>query len=503
MAESGERPPVRAVGAGRNSLLAFLTQMSTAAFTAVLTIYLIRTLGPDDFGIFSLAVSIGTLLLLPADFGVTNATARYVAERHGDWRAVAGLLSDGLRLKLIAGAVVSVALGLAAGPIADAYGEPDLAWPLRWMALAVLGQSLVAFYRYQFLALRDAAVGFRIVIGEAAVEASTSILLVAIAGGAAAASAGRAVGYGFGTVLAIAITLRRFGRPAIERYRPLREARRQIGRYAGALFAIESSFAASTQMPPLMIGGFLSARDVGVFSAPARLLIFLQYPGISVANGVAPRLAHTEGRGPDVATFVTALRYLIVFQALLLAPLVVWAEPIVDLALGPGYERSADLLRELAPYVFVAGLAALLSTGVNYLGEARRRLPISIFDLFLMVAMLAALLPTVGLSGAAYALDIVTIIYVLFHLWVLRKLVDVPLRPLVLATVRGLAAAGAAAGVLFAFGTDDLAVWEWGAGGAGALAAFGAVVVVLGEISVRELREAAARVRSPRSSPSR
>ncbi len=53
---------------------------------------------------------------------------------------------------------------------------------------------------------------------------------------------------------------------------------------------------------------------------------------------------------------------------------------------------------------------------------------------------------------------------------------------------RGLAAAAAAAGVLLLFGTDDLAAWEWIAGGAGALVAFMAVIVALGEVSLAQLR---------------
>jgi O-antigen/teichoic acid export membrane protein len=180
VADAGAPPPIRAGGAARNTLLAFLTQMATAAFTAVLTVYLVRALGPAEFGLFSLAVSVGALLLLPSDFGISGSTARFIAERFGDWPRVAALLADALRLKLLVSAVVSLALLAAAGPVAGAYGEPALAWPVRWMAIAILFQSLVAFYRYAFLAMRDAEVGFRIVVGEAAVETGASILLVVL-----------------------------------------------------------------------------------------------------------------------------------------------------------------------------------------------------------------------------------------------------------------------------------------------------------------------------------
>src|SRR5204863_7497970 len=117
-------------------------------------------------------VSVGALLFLPSDFGISNAAARFIAERRGDRSAVAALMSDAVRLKLMISGVLSAALIATASLIADAYGHPSLTWPIRWVAIAVLGQSLVAFYRYAFLAQREASRGFRIVFTEAGAEAA-------------------------------------------------------------------------------------------------------------------------------------------------------------------------------------------------------------------------------------------------------------------------------------------------------------------------------------------
>jgi O-antigen/teichoic acid export membrane protein len=480
-------PAGRPTGAARNTLYAFLTQMITAAFTAALTIFLVRKLGPREFGILALAVSVGGLLFLPSDFGISGSTARFIAERRGDRAGIAALMSDALRLKLMISGTLSAALVAFAGPIASAYGQPSLTWPIRWVAIAVLGQSLVAFYRYAFVAQHEASVGFRIVFCESAVEAGASIALVLLAGGASSAAAGRAVGYAAGTVAAVAITLRVLGRQAFRRVHGLREARRKLARYAGALFVIDAAFTASVQSTPLLIGAFLGPTSVGLYQAPARLLVFLQYPGISVANGVSPGLARREGHAPAVRPFLLSLRYLIVFQALLVAPVLVWAEPITHLLLGAGYGRSADVLRALTPYVYMSGLAALVAGAVNYLGEARRRVPYAIGDVVVGTALTVAALPTIGLLGAAYIADVFSVVYVSFHIWIARKFVDLPLRPLCLAVARGLLAAAAMAGVLLLFGTRHLSPIDWIAGGALGLAAFAAVIVATGEVTLSEL----------------
>lgn len=489
MSKPEKRGGVRSAGVARNTLLTLLTQLVSGVFTAVLTIFLVRELGPEEFGLLTLALSVGALLMLPSDFGISGSTARFIAERFGNPRAIAALMADGLRLKLVVSSVVSLALIALAEPVASAYGEPSLAWPIRWVAIAVIGQGLVAFYRYAFLAMRDASMGFRLVAGESAMEAAATIVLVVAAGGAAAASAGRAAGYAFGVGLAVVMTLRRVGRGAFARSGRLREARRKLGRYAGALFTIDLAFAASVNASALMIGGFLGSREVGLFTAPSRLIVLLQYPGIALANSLSPRMARGEGEEPDVPGFTRALRYLLVVQVLLTVPVVVWAEPIVDLVLGPGYERSADLLRELGPYILVSGLAGPLAGALNYLGEAKRRVPISIGEVILTLVLTAGGLATIGLSGAAYAADIVTTLYVAVHIWILRILVDLPLRPLALTTARALLAGAAMAAVLFAFGTDaDLAPWRWIVGGAAGLAAFFAVIVATRELRLAELR---------------
>ena len=490
-----DRPQAAEDSVGRNTLFSFMTQMVTAAGTAVLTIYLVRALGPAEFGIFALAVGLSSLLMLPSDFGITQSASRFIAERRGDDSAVAAVLADAARLKLMIGSVFALGLFALASPIANAYGEPTLVWPIRWVSIVVVCASMMSFYRYAYSSLRRVRTGFKIVAAESVAETGASLVIVILAGGAAGAAAGRAAGFAFGMFVAVLLTFRAFGRPAFARKRTGDVSRKRLLRYAGALLVIDAAFALSAVSSPLMIGAFLGATQVGLYQAPAKLIVFLQYPGIAIANAVTPGLARVEGREPDVEPFKAALRHIIVFQALLMAPVIVWAEPITDLLLGDGYERSAEVLRALAPYIFTAGIAPIVALGVNYLGEARLRLPISIVDVILELGLTALLLSQIGLLGAAYATDISALVYVPLHLWILRRLIDLPLRPLALAMARSLLAAAAMAAVLYAFGTESLSLFGWVAGSVGGLAAFIAVLLVTRQVTVGELRALARFVR--------
>jgi O-antigen/teichoic acid export membrane protein len=484
----------------RNTLFAVATQATTAAFTAALTLYLVRALGPDDYGVFALALGIGTALTILADFGVTPSAARFIAERRTDRYAVRAILANAAMLKVAAVIPLAVALAALAGPLADAYGNEDLAAPLRLMALALAGQTMFALYREAFVALGRLSLTWRSVLLESAIEAGLSVALVAGGAGAAGAMLGRATGYGVGALVA-AYALWRFLShmpPAGSADREMEGVRRRtLAAYAGVVFLIDVAFTLFEQVDVILIGAIIGTTAVGVFEAPLRLTIFLGYGGQALALAIAPRLARRGA--PDVSAFVSGARILIVLQAALVAPILVWAEPIVDLVLGPDYGESAAVLRALAPFVFLSGLGTYVTITVNYLGEARRRVPLAIVTVLLNAAIDVALLPSIGVIGGAIATDVSFALFAAGHFWICRTALDVPLRPLALTLARCLVAVVATAGVLALFGTSSLSAVEWIAGGAAGSAAYLASLGLLGEISRSELaraREALSALRS-------
>ena len=127
----------RPEGIARNNAYSVGVQLATSVFTAALTLYLVRALGPHGYGLFALALAVAGLVSIPADLGITGSTGRFVAEVRTDHAEAARVVADALLLKVIASAGTSTALFAAAGWIADGYGEPDLVWPLRGVAIAL------------------------------------------------------------------------------------------------------------------------------------------------------------------------------------------------------------------------------------------------------------------------------------------------------------------------------------------------------------------------------
>ena len=348
-----------------------------------------------------------------------------------------------------------VALAALAGPIANAFGTPQAAGPLRGMAIVVLMQGLFLFVTGVFEALGRISINLRIVALESVVE-GTAMVRWCSSGPArrgrpsVAVSATRRRGHRAGLRLAR-------GRPAAHRRcRGERPQPRDIARYAGALLVIDGIFRIFSQVSVLLIGALLNGgRAVGLFQLPMILVWFLHYPAgaIVVRRGTPTRAPRPVSR-PTSRVFARALRYIVAVQGIFIAPIVVWAEPILVHLLGAKYRDSAEVLRALAPFVLLAGPAMLVSVGVNYLGEARRRIPLAVLMLTANVVIDVALLPNIGIVAGAIANDAAYAIWVPGHLWILHRLIGLELRPQVLTLIRATAAAAVAAVPLLLLGTD-------------------------------------------------
>jgi O-antigen/teichoic acid export membrane protein len=316
-----------------------------------------------------------------------------------------------------------------------------------------------------------------------------------VTAGAVEAALGRGVGFFVGGLVALVLSARLLGPASIGLGGGERHSTRRIATYAGALFIVDGAFALFQSIDVLLIGAILTPTAAGLFQAPLRLITLLGYPAQSLANSVTPKLAGAaEAR--ETAPFLRALRLTLIFQAALIAPVLVWAEPIMDLLLGPDYSGSIGVLRALAPFVFLTGLGALLSYAANYLGEARRRVPLAIGALAINVIIDITLIPEIGIEAGALGTDVAYTLYVLGHLWICSRLIDIPMLPLAATFGRTMVAAAAMAATLFAFGTADVALPLLIVGGVLATGAYVITLVAARETSFAELNSAARGLRA-------
>lgn len=108
------------------------------------TIYMAYAVSQGDVGVFNLALGILVLLTLWKDLGLPAALVRYVPyyEGRGESAKMFALLRNAYVLDAAVGLLLTAAMWLSSGFIAQLYGNPALGEALRLMSFVVLADNL-------------------------------------------------------------------------------------------------------------------------------------------------------------------------------------------------------------------------------------------------------------------------------------------------------------------------------------------------------------------------
>jgi O-antigen/teichoic acid export membrane protein len=405
-------------GFAHNAGSAFGLQIFSVVVTGALTLALIRLLGPLDFGRYAITLAIGGIVLMPIDAGLTGSTGRYVAQETKRAR-MAQMLASGLVLKLVAGLVAAVALVVAAPFIARAYGDGRLAWPIRLLAGVVFGQSLLGFVIGSFNAVRIASRGLVVGALESVAEAAIALGLVLGGAGVVGALVGRLAAFIAAALVGLVLLDRRF-RLRRRVSRPTRSTIRLVGRYGVTLAFVDAAWALFVQIDVLLIAAFLDSRHAGFFQAPARVLTLVSYPALAVATAIGPRIS-IDSSATSLARFRRSLQLLLAFQLLCAVIVVTAGASIVQLVAGANYSDAPLVTRALAPWVLLSGVAPVASKALDYMGAGRERLPFAVAAALANTVIDIALIPTIGIVGAAIGTDVGIAVFVGGTLLVCRR----------------------------------------------------------------------------------
>jgi O-antigen/teichoic acid export membrane protein len=475
----------------RNAVFAALAEASRALFAATLALVATRILGPDEYGLFALALGVAALALLPSDFGVSAAAGRYIAERRAEGSAVAAVVADALRLKLVFAGGASILLAVLADPIAGAYGEPGLEAPLRATAVALFAQSVFALFVSVFVSMGRTSLQALLFTGESLAEVVLVVGAIAIGGTAGAAAGGRAAAFGLGALLGLVVAVRLIGPGIRPRLRAIGPGRKLAG-YASVLFFVDAAYILFATLDILLIGAYLGSEAVGLFEPALRLTTLVAMAGTAIASAVAPRIARGASEGPATEALVLGMRLLIVVGAGAAAVCLVWAEPVIRLLFGSDYAESATVLRTFAPYMLLVVTAPLVTMSVNYAGLGRKRIPAVLVALVVNLVLDVVLIPRIGIEAGAIATTVAYAIYLPAHVWFLHRALGLDLARLGRTVVRALLAALVLGGILAAAGTGDVGAGALAAGAVLGGLAFGATLLATREITIGELRALAA-----------
>lgn len=418
-------------GVARGTLINLATRLLGVALMLAITA-LVARIGTDTQGRFALFTSVeGVLLALCSGFGI--ALARRVSH-HGEQP----------RALVTATVVACVALGtLASLPLAAlAFYGPDAYAALLWLVLAapvlLIAPNLNGLWLGQGRMLPMALLA----LAAPVLTLGAIALLRALRGPLALPDVLLAWVLAKAVVAAgVLVVLRRQG----WRARPDFAALRAEAPFVATIGASNLVGLLNYRVGLFVVERLLGLSATGVYSIAVVVAELLWFVSGSLTQAVYGRIG-TPDRAHAAATTVRVVQLGV--AALLLAAPLLWlaARWLLPLVLGPAYAASLPLLALLLPGVLLFGGASALSAYfTNHAGMPRVPAQVALLSLAVNATLALALVPLLGMAGAALAASGAYTVSVLLLAWRFARHAGLPLsrllvpQPQLLADLRGVA----------------------------------------------------------------
>lgn len=386
------------------SALSLGSKLATAGLGFGVTVLIARKFGATGSGTWVLAQTFlmiaGYLCLCGMDVGTVRAVAVYrAAER---WAGARAWAWTGMLIVLSVGAVVSLALWAALGPLASALKEgPDFVSLMSILCLAIIGSGVVkltggllrGLSRFTLAEVLENAV-VPTTLGVAAFTVGLHSLqqMAMIYVGATLTSA--VVGFSIWMVL-----LGDKGRPA----EPLMP--RQALTSSLPLMGTVMATLATPWIMTLFLARFADTADVGIFRVGVQFSLLLSFLLSAVESGMSPQIAalHSQGKLHELLGATKQMTFLLMILGG--APsmvLIIFAPQLLGF-LGPEFPAGATAMRILLAGQVLKLLSGPVGSYMVMTGLGRMSLWNAINSAIVVFVLCAVLVPLIGIEGAAIA----------------------------------------------------------------------------------------------------
>lgn len=387
----------------KDTALTLATQLLSGALAFAVGIIIARTLGPSGKGIVSLLAYFALIISLLLSFGVNTANAFFTG-------------SDNTRVGEIAGnTLFFCAIMGGAGVILLLIGQELILHrflknvPPQFLTIALIStpfllltrnlitipQGLNKFKEFNFLNLITPV--SRLIF----IFLFLVILRKETVGGVWA--------YTFSAILVAAvcvITIPRMGRPSLSmNFRLLKNTLRYGGKgYLGVLSEL-----LNFRLDLFIVNYFLTSEAVGFYAAALAIAELVRYFPRAVGKTLFPRVTSSEGEKKEQVTRII-FRSVLVLSVLLGICICIAAGQIIVRIYGFSFAPSIPLLQIVVFGVVASGASSLLVVYFCAKGKPEYFTYGSLISLGSVVILDLALIPKVGLLGAAVALALSHII---------------------------------------------------------------------------------------------
>jgi O-antigen/teichoic acid export membrane protein len=423
----GSVPDATAERTATNSLFSLASFFTTAAFVAVTTPFLVHHLGAEQYGIFSLSLTLVTFLTL-LDAGISTALVRFVADRTalGDMAGVNRLVTASFVLYFALGllAVATTAV-VATHFIGDVFNlSPAGIAPARFVFLFAGIAFFFTFLSKIFMSVilglqrNDIAAILKILV---TITTGTGTLVLISLGFGVRSLLLLSTAVGALSLCTYALVARRQLPQLSLRTKPSRAVLLSTLKFSGWISLANTTAFLLFQLDRVVLGMLKSVSLVTYYAVPGSVASYLYVATANLASitiAVATGLFARRQQDRVVQLYLRATRFIVMFLLAAGIPAFVLARPILAFWIGDSFaERSTGILRILVATYVLLGLAVMPYNVILAAGRPRVLGLVNLAMLGTNIVLIAILIPPFGILGAAWAylLSVTPLLFVLFY----------------------------------------------------------------------------------------
>ncbi|HEV2390679.1 MAG TPA: oligosaccharide flippase family protein [Nitrososphaerales archaeon] len=394
----------------RGTVILFVGNFLSTGITTVTIIVMARLLGPDGYGIYTLAFVIPTLLSQFIGIGVNVAVTRYVAfsVSKGEIERAKSITRTATLFLLGFGLLLSAANFILAPFLAPPLlHRPELASTVQLTSLWILGLAMTQSTQSAFIGWSSmgAAGGFNVLLSVLKLVITIGLILTGF--GVYGAIIGHVSSYLLEGIVSAVFLYSLWMRPwshGVENF--VGDIKGMIG-YGFPIFAAQIVVGLATQYTFVVLAFVATDAVVGFYQAAGNVTIAITVLSAAFSSSLFRSFAALDGLKEDISL---AFAYSVKYVSYVLTPLVflllATATPLVDLAYGSSYASSVVLLQiAVISYLPVAAGFQVLASFFNGVGKSRLTLYISIIAAIAMAAGSFGLGQLLGLGAEGVMLS--------------------------------------------------------------------------------------------------
>lgn len=412
----------------RHSAVFFAGTMFTAAAGYVFKVYVARRLGAEALGVFTLGMTMVGFLGVFNALGLPQSAVRFVAlyKATGNYGALRSFMAHAIGLLLIANLVLGT-LMLIAGPwvAQHFYHTPALVPYLPLFVLLMLSAALTGFFGQVLQGYKDVSrrtvitnfIGTPLMMG-------LSVILIEVGFGLSGYISAQVASGAVVFTLLTAVVWRLTPPAARSKVGTVTRLEGQVVFFGAAVFGVALLEFLLAQIDKVLIGAYINVKQVGIYSVAMAIVAFVPVALQSVNQIFSPTIADLHARGEQALLarlFQTLTKWILGLTLPLATVVIVFSKPLMQM-FGRDFEAGWIVL-------VIGTLGQLINCAVGsvgYLllmsGNQKRLVKIQMVMATVVVVLNVALIPALGIMGAAIASAVTN---ALSNLWYLREVKNV------------------------------------------------------------------------------